>query len=422
VQRIADRVAGFFAPAVLLAAGATALAWTWAGAPATDVALIAASVLIVACPCALGLATPVAVTAAIGRAAGLGVLFKSGAAVESCARVQLALLDKTGTLTEGRLAVAELLPARPGEARQRELLAAAAAAEGAATHPIAAAIRAAAESASVAAAEITPRRVVAGRGVIAGAPGEGSGSAQILVGARTLLEEHGIAIDPALEEAARKAAERGESLAWVARRERGRAETLGVITLADRPRPDATAAVSRLRALGLGVALLSGDHEAAVASAAARAGISDWSSGVSPEEKVCAVQRRRVRTPDAPLRVLMVGDGVNDAAALAAADVAIAFARGADVAIHAADVIVRAPRLGAVPDAVELARVTLRRIRENLALALLYNAVAVPLAAAGLLHPLESAIAMGLSSLVVTGNSMRLLRWRSGSRPAAEAP
>jgi Cu+-exporting ATPase len=405
---------------VLLAAGATALAWIWTGAPAIDVALIAASVLIVACPCALGLATPVAITAAIGRAAGLGVLFKSGAAVEACARVETVLLDKTGTLTEGRLAVAELLPARAGDAPLRELLAAAAAAEGASTHPIAAAIRAAAEGADVAATEITPRRVVAGRGVIAGAE-DGSGvGPQILVGSRALLEEHRIPIGAALAEAAQKAAERGESLAWVAWREAGRAQTLGVITLADPPRADARAAVARLRSLGLAVALVSGDHEAAVATAAARAGIAEWRSGVSPEDKVRAVRLRRAEPRDGSHRVLVAGDGVNDAAALAAADVGIAFARGADVAIHAADVIVRAPRLGAVPDAVELARITLRRIRENLTLALLYNAVAVPLAAAGVLHPLESAIAMGLSSLVVTGNSMRLLRWRPMPRAGAE--
>jgi Cu+-exporting ATPase len=407
---------------VLLAALATALAWTWAGAPATQVALIAASVLIVACPCALGLATPVAITAAIGRAAGLGVLFKSGAAVEACARVQVALLDKTGTLTEGRLAVAELLPARAGAGSLQELLAAAAAAEGASLHPIAAAIRSAAEAAGVAAAEAATRRVVPGRGVIAGRLDGESANRLILVGSRALLEGYGIAIDPALEEAAQKAAERGESLAWVARREGGRAEALGVITLADRPRADARAAVARLRALRVGVALVSGDHAAAVASAAVRAGIPEWSSGVLPEDKVCAVQRRRAEAPDGPRRVLMVGDGVNDAAALAAADVAIAFARGADVAIHAADVIVQAPRLGAVPDAVELSRVTLRRIRENLGLALLYNAVAIPLAAAGVLHPLQSAIAMGLSSLVVSANSLRLLRWRGPSQPAVAAP
>jgi Cu+-exporting ATPase len=249
--------------------------------------------------------------------------------------------------------------------------------------------------------------------VIAGAPEPGGAGPQILVGTRRLLAEHGFPVDPELEEAARKAAERGQSLAWVARRDAGRAETLGVISFADPPRADASLAVAGLRALGLEVALLSGDHPAAVASAAARAGISEWRAGVSPEDKLEAVRLRRAAPlAAAPRRVLMAGDGVNDAAALAAADVGVAFARGADVAIHAADVIVRAPRLSAVPDAIELARVTLRRIRENLAIALLYNAIAVPLAASGVLHPLASAIAMGLSSLVVTTNSIRLLRWR----------
>jgi heavy metal translocating P-type ATPase len=413
VQRLVDRVAGVFAPAVLLAAGATALAWSLSGAPPTQVALIAASVLIVACPCALGLATPVAVTAAIGRAAGLGVLFKSGAALERCARAEVALLDKTGTLSEGRLAVSGLFSG-PGDAAAHELLATAAAAEGASPHPIAAAIREAAERAGIAVSETLPRRVVPGRGVLAGDGGDGD--ARVLVGSRRLLEEHGARLAPELEEAASKAAERGESLAFVARRDAGRPHALGAIALADPPRPDAAAAVARLRALGLEVRLVSGDHAAAVATAAARTGIPEWIAGATPDDKLAVVRERR---GTAARRVLVAGDGINDAAALAAADVGVAFARGADVAIHAADVIVHAPRLSALPEAIELSRAALRRIRQNLALALLYNALAVPLAAAGWLHPLESAIAMGLSSLVVTANSVRLLRWQPAGRGAA---
>jgi cation transport ATPase len=314
--------------------------------------------------------------------------------------------------------VSELLPAA-GDPDAHELLSAAAAAEGASPHPIALAIREAAQRAGLAAGELPARRVVPGRGVVAGDDDEAGAGVQVLVGSRRWLAEHGVPIDPALEEAAQKAAERGESLAWVARRAAGRAHALGVITLADPPRADAASAVARMRGLGLAVALVSGDHAAAVAAAAARAGIPDWAAGAAPDEKVAAVRRRRAEWGDTRARrVLMAGDGVNDAAALAAADVGVAFARGADVAIHAADVIVRAPRLGAVPDAVELARATLRRIRQNLAIALLYNALAVPFAAAGLLHPLEAAIAMGLSSLVVTGNSVRLLRWQPRSRAA----
>jgi heavy metal translocating P-type ATPase len=415
VQRVVDRVSAWFAPAVLIAAGATAGVWLAAGAAPLEVALVAASVLIVACPCALGLATPVAITAAIGRAAGMGILFKSGAAVERCATVSSVLLDKTGTLTEGRLAVEEVIAAEGGE---RETLAAAAAAEGASTHPIAVAVREAAAAAGIAPPDArTPRSVRVGRGVVAGGA---DGAEVILVGSQALLEEHGVTVGAALNEAAGKAAARGRSLAFVAalrpdssgRTERPKA--LGVLVLADPPRPDARAAVAALRALGVDLALVSGDHAAAVAFAAARAGVDAWSAGVSPEGKVEAVRARR------PFGgVLLAGDGVNDAAALAAADVGIAFARGADVAIHAADVVVRAPRLGAVPDALGLARTTLRRIRENLCVALAYNAIAIPLAACGVLHPLPAAVAMGLSSLVVTANSVRLLRWRP---PLAAGP
>ena len=336
VQRLVDRISGVFAPAVLLAAGATAVAWALAGAPAIEVALIAASVLIVACPCALGLATPVAIVAAIGRAAGFGVLFKSGAAVERCARVEVALLDKTGTLTEGRLSVAEIVPSDGMDVAS--VLAAAAAVEGASTHPIAAAIREAAERAGIVVAEVTPRHVVPGQGVVAGSAQ--SDALQLLVGSRALLAEHGISVEPELSESARKAADRGESLAFIARKGAGGKRTLGLIGLADLPRADAAKAVRRLADLGIEVALVSGDHHAAVAQAAARAGIGEYRAEVSPAAKVKEVGARRIAGTNAPRTVLVAGDGVNDAAALAAADVGVAFARGADVAIHAADVIV----------------------------------------------------------------------------------
>ena len=397
LQRAADRVAAFFAPAVLIVAAFTALGWHLAGAAPLEVALAAGAVLIVACPCALGLATPAAVSAALGRAAELGVLFKSGEALERCAGVESAILDKTGTLSEGRLAVEEVVAAE-GESED-SVLAVAAAAEGASTHPVAAAIRRAAAVRGLAAPERSPRRARPGLGVEAG-----EGTDRLLVGARGLLREHEVELDASLEESGSKLAQHGASLAWVARG--GRA--LGVIGLVDPPREDAAEAVRRLRSLGLDVSLVSGDHPAAVALAAARAGIEAWSAEVPPEGKVAAVRERRA----AGARVLVAGDGINDAAALAAADVGVAFAQGADVSLQAADLVVRAPRLGAVADAVELARSALRRIKENLALAVLYNACAVPLAAAGVLRPLTAAIAMSLSSLVVTGNAVRLLRWR----------
>jgi Cu2+-exporting ATPase len=398
VQRIADRVASVFAPTVLALAAATAVGWRLSGAPWLDVAMTASAVLIVACPCALGLATPAAMAAALGRAASLGVLFKSGEAIERTAAARAALLDKTGTVTEARLAVEELATA-PGWTAER-VLALAAAVEGRSTHPLAAAIRAEAERRGIAVAELPSRRAVAGRGVVA----RSEDGAEHAVGSQSLLDELGATLPRALRATAGKWAARGKSLAFVTSGGQG----VGALGLADPPRPDAALAVARLRRLGLRVALVSGDHADAVRLAARRAGIEEAWSGVRPEEKVERV--RALRAEGTP--VLVAGDGINDAAALAAADVGLAMGRGADVAVHAADAVVLAPRLGALADAVELARATLRRVRENLGLAVLYNLVAVPLAAGGWLEPLAAAVAMSLSSLVVTGNATRLLRWR----------
>jgi Cu2+-exporting ATPase len=417
IQRVADRVAQVFAPAVLVAAAGTALAWTLAGMAPLDVALTAAAVLIVACPCALGLATPAALAAAIGRAARFGVLVKSGEALERCARVATVMLDKTGTLTEGRLSVSEVLTA-PGVSA-RSVVEAAAAAEGMATHPVAAAVRAHAAEQGCAPRELRGRTLIPGSGVTAG-----EGASRVVVGSRALLRAHGASLGAELDAQAARAAARGESLAFVATADSDRADaplvTRGALVLADPLRPDAREAVRRLREVGAEVQLVSGDHASAARRAAAQAGIAAVASEVTPDGKVGAVARLRARSSRSA--VLAVGDGVNDAAALAAADVGMAFARGADVAVHAADFVVQAPRLGAVPDTIELARATMRRIRENLSVALLYNALAVPLAAGGWLHPLPAAIAMSLSSVVVTANAVRLLRWAPRSAPSRSAP
>lgn len=396
VQRQADRVAARFAPAVLAIAAMTAAGCALAGVPPLELALRTSAVLIVACPCALGLATPAAITAAIGRAAALGILVKRGDALERCAAVDVALLDKTGTLTEARFAVRALETAAGVDAAA--LVALAASAEGASTHPVAEALRREAARLGAPLASLEPRLARAGLGVEAGPP-----EARVRVGTRALLRESHVAVEPALEEAGAKLAAEGLSLAWVAR---GGA-ALGVVGVSDALREDAADAVARLRAQGIAVGLVSGDHERAVELAAAAAGIDDVSAEVLPEDKVA-----RVRAAQASGRtVLAAGDGLNDAAALAVADVGVAMARGAEVSIHAADVVVRASRLGALPDLVALSRATFRRIRENLVVALAYNALAVPLAVAGWLDPLPAAIAMSLSSLVVTGNSVRLLRW-----------
>ncbi len=400
IQRLADRVASVFAPSVLAVAAATALVWALLGRPGYEVLHIATAVLIVACPCALGLATPVAVTAAIGRAAALGVLFKNGEALERCAGVARVLLDKTGTLSEGRLAVDAVEPVDGVDADA--LVALAAGAEGASVHPVAEALRAEAERRNLEPAPLAgERRTRPGLGVEAGA-----GPEAVRVGSRRLLEEAGLKLPPALDERARKHAAAGASLAFVARGD----AVLGAVSFVDPPRADAADACARLRGLGAAPVLVSGDHAEAVALAAARAGVADFHAEVSPEEKVAHVRRLRASGP-----VLVAGDGINDAAALAAADVGVAMAQGADVAVHAADVVVRAPRLGAVADTVALSRSALARIRENLGLAVAYNALAVPLAVAGVLSPLGAAVAMSLSSVVVTANAVRLLAWRAGA-------
>jgi heavy metal translocating P-type ATPase len=397
VQLLADRVAGLFAPAVVGLAGATALAWTLAGADGLQVALTAAAVLIVACPCALGLATPAAVTAALGRAAALGLLVRSGDALERCAAIDTVILDKTGTLSEGRFRV-EAVECATDTGADR-VLAVAAGAEGASTHPVAEAIRRACIQRGVPPAVCDPPHAVPGRGVETRGPG-----LPLRVGSRDFLVERGVRVDPSLDAAGGKLAADGHSLAWVARGPL----CLGVIGLCDPLRADARETVARLRELGIAVELVSGDHAQAVSLAARRAGIAEAAAGFSPEQKVARIRARRA----AGARILAVGDGINDAAALAAADVGAAMARGSDATLHAADLVIRSPRLSALGDAVALSRATFARIRENLAFALLYNAIAVPLAAIGALQPLHAAVAMGLSSLVVTGNAVRLLRFR----------
>lgn len=399
VQRLADRVAAVFAPTVLLIAVGAALFWALRGAPALEVALTAAAVLIVACPCALGLATPAAVTAAVGRAARLGILVKSGEALERAATLDRVVLDKTGTLTDGQFTVTAQIPCDGSS--EEALLAAGAGAEGASTHPLADAIRRAAEAMSIEPEACEERTVRPGLGVEAV-----SALGRLRVGTRALVAEAGASVPQALASRAGDLESRGLTLAWVCRD----ASLLGVIGLADRVREDAAVAVSRLRALGLESELVTGDHEHSARTAATAAGIDTLAWSQAPETKVERVRDARAGGSG----VLVAGDGINDAAALAAGDVGVAFARGSDITLHAADCVIQSARLGALADLVELSRATVGRIRENLGFALLYNVVAVPAAVAGVLDPLHAAIAMSLSSLVVTGNSVRLLRWRPG--------
>jgi len=392
LQRTVDRVAARFAPAVLTVAAAAVAGAALSGAPFLEAALRGAAVLIVACPCALGLATPAAVAAALGRGAQLGLWFRSGAALERAARVERVLIDKTGTLTLGQLAVTRVLCA-PG-VTPAEVVRLGANAVGASPHPVAAALRHEAEHRGLPLEAVGERRTRPGLGVEAGA---------LACGSRALLAARGVVISPELEADACAAASAGSSLAFVA--DGGKA--LGAVALADPLRAGAQAAVESLARLGVSCALVSGDHAGAVRAAAAAAGIREAWSGATPEAKLERVRGERALGR----RVAFAGDGINDAAALAAADLGFAFARGSDVTVAAADVVSHDGDLRTLPEALALGRAALRRIREGLALAIAYNAIAVPLAIAGIVGPFSAALAMSASSLLVTANALRMQRF-----------
>ena len=400
IQRLADRVSGVFVPLVLVAAAVTLGGWLLAGAAAEQAFSAGLAVLIIACPCALGLATPAALVAACGRGAQLGIFIKGHHALESSGLIEVVVFDKTGTISSGQMTVTEAMAA-PGTG-QAELLRYAGAVEQASEHPIAAAIS---EAASV---RVGPLPVAEGFQALPGlgARAEVDGR-QVIVGREKLLRDQGIDIPPGLA---------GQWGSW----ERdGRTAVLvgwdgrlrGAFAVADTIKPSARAAVTELRRLGLRPVLLTGDNEATARAVATAVGIDDAIAGVLPADKAAAIKDLQARGN----RVAMVGDGMNDGPALAAADLGMAMGAGTDVAISAADLILLRPDLTVVPDAIALARAARRTIRRNLAWAFGYNVAAVPLAAAGLLNPLIAAAAMTMSSVLVVANSLRLRRFRVAS-------
>ena len=399
IQRTADRVAGVFVPAVMAAAVLTVAAWLLADG-ALDFALArGVAVLVVACPCAIGLAAPIAVLVATGRSARHGVLFRSGGALETLAGVRAVALDKTGTVTAGTPVVVAAEPA-PGWSRE-ELLRLAASAEQGSEHPLGVALVAHARGQAMDLRMPERFEALPGRGVTASF----GGGNRVWVGSERLLRERGLTVpeDPGGSGAS----------GWlrVASESDGRAEFAGNIGFRDRPRPEAEELVRSLDDDGLAVSLVSGDEAAAVAATASEIGVRNVEGGLLPDQKLAAVDRLRERYG----RVAMVGDGINDAPALARADVGIALAQGTEIAREAAGVTLMRPDLRLVSVAVRLARRSLRIIRQNLFWAFIYNVAALPLAAGalypatGLLLPPEAAAAaMALSSLTVVGNALRL--------------
>ncbi|MFD4421232.1 heavy metal translocating P-type ATPase [Agromyces sp. NPDC058484] len=400
VQRLADRVAGVFVPVVLLIAVATLGAWLGGGFPAESAFTAAVAVLIIACPCALGLATPTALLVGTGRGAQLGVLITGPEVLESTRRVDTIVLDKTGTVTTGRMSLHGVHSADGVD--EADLVCLAGAVEHASQHPIARAIAAEAERRFGTLPVPASFEDHAGRGVQGIVDGR-----LVLVGRASLLEDWALAVDPSLAASAARAEAEGRTPVYVAWDGRVR----GVLTVADAVKPTSADAVTRLRRLGLTPILLTGDNEAVARRVAAEVGIDEVVAEVLPADKVAVVERLQGEGR----RVAMVGDGVNDAAALAQADLGIAMGTGSDVAIEASDItLVRGDLLAAV-DAIRLARRTLGTIKVNLFWAFAYNVAAIPLAALGLLNPMLAGAAMAFSSVFVVGNSLRLRAFRSGT-------
>ncbi|MFF7653767.1 heavy metal translocating P-type ATPase [Streptomyces sp. NPDC007983] len=393
VQRLADRVSGVFVPIVLLIAVGTLLAWWLTTNDATAAFTAAVAVLIIACPCALGLATPTALMVGTGRGAQLGILIKGPEVLESTRRVDTVVLDKTGTVTTGRMRLHQIIPAqRTGE---NELLRLAGAVEHASEHPIARAI--ADGAAERAGALPAPESFASVPGL--GVQGVVDGHA-VLVGRDTLLAQWSIDLPEDLATA--KAAAEAEGHTAVAVAWDGHAR--GVLTVADAVKETSAEAVTQLRALGLTPVLLTGDNRRVAESVAREVGIDEVIAGVLPQDKVDVVKRLQ----DEGRTVAMVGDGVNDAAALATADLGLAMGTGTDAAIEAGDLTLVRGDLRVAADAIRLARRTLATIKGNLFWAFGYNVAALPLAAAGLLNPMIAGAAMAFSSVFVVSNSLRL--------------
>ncbi|HWS35877.1 MAG TPA: copper-translocating P-type ATPase, partial [Actinoplanes sp.] len=390
VQRLADRISGVFVPIVIALAVATLGWWFGTGAGWTPAFTAAVAVLIIACPCALGLATPTALLVGTGRGAQLGILIKGPEALESTRRVDTVLLDKTGTVTTGEMKLVDVFPQDDDELRQLT-----ASVEAASEHPIAHAI----------AAEVPDHLPVGDFTAFPGFGVRGTVAGRVVLAGRVaLLEREGLHIPSAIA----AAVEAQEGLGRTAIVAGWDGEARGVLSVADTVKPTSAQAVAGLRRLGLTPVLLTGDNETVARAVAAEVGIDQVIAGVLPDGKVAEVQRLQ----QAGKVVAMVGDGVNDAAALAQSDLGLAMGTGADVAIEASDLTLVRGDLTAAVDAIRLSRRTLRIIKGNLFWAFAYNLAGLPLAAAGLLNPMIAGAAMAFSSVFVVANSLRLRGFR----------
>lgn len=405
IARLADQIAGVFVPVVMVIAAAAFLVWMLLGKGLEFSLNMGISVLVISCPCALGLATPVAIMVGTGRGAGMGVLFKNAEALENLHRVDTVVLDKTGTLTTGKPAVTDILP---GEMDENALLLLAASLEAKSEHPFAKAILKKAGPASY--PEASDYKTLPGRGVAATV-----NDVRCYGGSSRLMEELGVAVPP-LPELARE----GKTPLYFATEQK---RYLGAIAAADVLKPDSVPAVQRLEKLGLDVVMLTGDNDRTAQAIAGKSGIHHVISNVLPGDKAGVVEKLRADGH----KVVMVGDGINDAPALVTADVGMAMGAGTDIAMESADVVLMNSSMTAVGNAIELSRATIRNIRQNLFWAFFYNTLGIPIAAGVLypafglqLSPMLGAAAMSFSSVFVVTNALRLRFFKPKSVPAAE--
>ncbi len=422
VQELADKITGYFVPAVLVIALASFLTWwlapgplvpilEWGSAflpwvdpelaPAILAILAAVAVLVISCPCALGLATPTALMVGSGMGAERGVLIRSGEAIQTFKNVRRIVLDKTGTITTGEPALTDVVAAE-GFAED-DVLQAAAAVEDASEHPLAQAIVQGAKQKDLSIEPVEDFKALTARGVEGTVDG-----ARVRVGTRKLFEENGLDTS-ALEEAMARFENQGKTAMLVAIGDR----PAGIVAVADTIKETSKSAIAALRKIGIHPIMVTGDNERTARHVAEQVGIDEVRAGVMPEGKVDVIKELQAENPG---QVAMVGDGINDAAALKQADVGIAIGAGADVTIEAADVTLVTGDLTKVVEAVNLSRATFRKIVQNLFWAWIYNVVAIPVAAVGLLHPMIGVVAMTASSLSVVGNSLLLKRTRLGGK------
>ena len=403
IQRLVDQVAAVFVPVVIAIAGVVFLAWGFGSGNWTDAMVYAVAVLVIACPCALGLATPTAIMVGTGMGAERGILIRDAEVLERARALDVVVLDKTGTLTHGRPQVVDVVSF--GNHSKEALLVFAAGAESGSEHPLSRAVVDAAVDRELPVPPASDFASHLGRGVSATVEGS-----HVVAGNRSLVEEQVAVLLPDVASALKRAEAAGHTAILVAID----GQVAGILAIADEVKPTAARSVAALKKLGLRVIMMTGDNERAAAQVALAAGIEEFRSGARPEDKLELVRSLQ----DEGLHVAMVGDGINDAPALAQADIGLAMSTGTDVAIEASDITLLNGDVAKIAEAIALSRSTLATIRQNLAWAFGYNVLAIPIAAAGLLNPIIAGAAMAFSSVSVMGNSLRL---RTRARSIAEA-